>query len=111
MPKFFGPIGFAISVETRPGVWKDRIEEHKYTGDIRRNASRWSASPESTNDDLTLNNQFSIVADAFARNHFHTMKYIRYEGANWKITNVEVQPPRLLLTIGGVYNGPTADES
>lgn len=111
MAKFFGPIGFSISVETRPGVWKDRIEEHKYMGDVRRMSSRWSASPESTNDDLTLNNQFSIVADAFARNHFHSMKYISYMGTNWKVTSVEVQSPRLIITIGGVYNGPTTAES
>ena len=107
MAKFFGPIGFAIPTETRPGVWKDQIEEHKYRGDVIRNTSRWTASPESTNDDLTLSNQISIVADPFARNHFHTMKYVGYLGTNWKITNVEVQFPRLILTIGGVYSGVT----
>lgn len=107
MAKFFGPIGFAVSTEVRPGVWKDQIEEHAYYGDVVRNSSRWSASPESTIDDLTINNQISIVADPFARNHFHTMKYVSYMGTNWKITNVEVQFPRLLLTIGGVYSGTT----
>lgn len=107
MAKFFGPIGFAAPVETRPGVWKDRIEEHNYRGDVVRLSSRWTASSDSVNDDLTLNNQISIVADPFARNHLHTMKYVGYMGTNWKITNIEVQYPRLILTIGGVYNGPT----
>lgn len=107
MPKFFGPIGFAMPVETRPGVWKDQIEEHNYRGDVVRLSSRWTASSDSPNDDLNLSNQISIVADPFARSHLHTMKYISYMGTNWKITNIEVQYPRLLLTIGGVYSGPT----
>lgn len=108
MPKFFGPIGYAVSTEVRAGVWKDEIVERNYAGDIVRNTSRWSASADSTNDDLTLNNQISIVSDPFAQEHFHSMKYIDYMGAKWKITNVEVQYPRLILTIGGVYNGPVA---
>ena len=106
MAKFFGPIGFATSVETRPGVWKDQIEEHNYRGDVVRLSSRWAASPDSSNDDLTLNNQISIVADPFARDHLHTMKYVDYMGTKWKISNIEVQYPRLILTIGGVYSGP-----
>lgn len=108
MAKFFGPIGFAVSVEERPGVYRDRIEEHNYVGDVKRNSSRWTSNPDSTLDDMNINNQFSIIADPFAQNNFHTMKYLRYMGTNWKITNVEVQYPRLVLTVGGVYNGPTA---
>ena len=110
MPKFFGPIGFSIPTETRPGVWNDRIEERNYPGDVTRNSNRWVASSDSTNDDLTVNNQISIVADAFAENHFHTMKYVNWMGANWKVTSVEVKPPRLIINIGGVYNGPTASD-
>lgn len=109
MAKFFGPIGFAIPTETRPGVWKDRIEEHNYRGDVVSVSSRWTASSDGTNDDLTLNNKISIVADPFAQNHFHTMKYIRLMDAYWKVTGVEPQYPRLILTIGGVYNGPRAE--
>ena len=109
MAKFFGPIGYAVSTEVRPGVWKDQIEERNYSGDVLRNTTRWSASQESTNDDLNVSNQISILADPFATNHFHTMKYIRFAGAYWKITSVEERRPRLILTIGGVYNGPTAE--
>lgn len=110
MAKFYGSIGYAVQVESRPGFWEDRIEERQHYGDLTRNTSRWSASPESTIDDVTLNNQVSIVADPFAENHIHQMRYIRFKGAEWKITNVEVQYPRLILTIGGVYNGPLASE-
>ena len=109
MAKFCGSIGYAIPVETRPGVWKDKIEERRYYGDILRNSSRWTASPESTIDDLNVNVQISIVADPFANNHVCSMKYVSFMGANWKITSIEPQPPRLRLSVGGVYNGPTAD--
>ena len=106
MAKFFGPIGYAVATETRPGVWKDQIEERNYYGDVIRDTSRWTANPDSTNDDLTINNQFSIVADPFALNHFHTMKYVKYMGAYWKVTSVEPKFPRLIISVGGVYNGP-----
>lgn len=109
MAKFFGPIGFAIPTETRPGVWKDRIEERNYRGDVLSVNSRWAASPDGTNDDLTLNNKISVIADPFAQNHFHTAKYIGLAGTYWKVTGVEPQYPRLILTIGGVYNGPKAE--
>ena len=107
MAKFYGPIGYAIPTETRPGFWEDVIEEHNIFGEVVADRSRWSASSDSTNDDLTLNNQFSVVADPFAQNHFHSMRYVKYAGAYWKITGVEPKPPRLILTVGGVYNGPT----
>jgi hypothetical protein len=109
MNKFYGPIGYAIPTETRPGYWEDRIEEHNYYGDVVRLSTRWAPSPDSTNDDLNINNQISIVADQFANNHCHSMKYVRFMGANWKITNVEPRHPRLILTVGGVYNGPTSN--
>lgn len=107
MAKFFGPIGYAIPTETRPGMWEDLIEERNYYGDIVRNTSRWTASSDSTNDDLNINNQINIVADPFALNNFHAMKYVKFMGTAWKITNVEVQYPRLILSVGGVYNGST----
>lgn len=107
MAKFYGPIGYSVSTEVRPGVWKDTIEERNYYGDLIRDTSRWTASQDSTNDDLTINNQISIVADPFAENNFHSMKYVRFMGANWKITSVEPRFPRLILSVGGVYSGPT----
>ena len=108
MAKFFGPIGYAVRIEERPGFYTNRIEEHNQSGDITRNNSSWKASPESTNDDLTLNHEVSILADPFAKNNIESMKYIRLMGANWKITSVRVQHPRLILSIGGIYNGPVA---
>jgi hypothetical protein len=104
MAKFYGVIGYAESVEKSPGVWDDEITERKYSGDVIRNSSRWSTSSNSTNDNLDINNQISIIADPFAYQNFHSMKYIEFMGTKWKITSVEVQYPRLILSMGGVYN-------
>lgn len=104
MAKFCGAIGYATSVETSPGVWIEDIIEREHKGDLPRNNSRWQPSNQ-VNDDLTINNQISILADQFAYENFHSMKYVKFMGAKWKITNVEVERPRLILSIGGVYNG------
>lgn len=105
MAKFSGMIGYAMPVETSPGVWKDKITERKSYGDVVRCTHQWSSSSDSTNDDLNISNQISIVANPFARKNSHRMKYVVFMGAKWKITSIEVQHPRLILTIGGVYNG------
>lgn len=106
MSKWYGAIGYATSVQTSPGVWTDEITERNYSGDLNRISSRWSSNTESTNDDLSINNQLSIVADLFAYQNFHTMKYAEFMGTKWKIVNVDAsQRPRLTLMLGGVYNG------
>ena len=104
MAKFYGSIGYAETVETKPGVWVEQITERKYYGDITRNARRLQTSGQ-LNDDINVSNEISIVADPFANQNFHLMRYVEFMGAKWKISNVEVQYPRLILTIGGLYNG------
>ena len=110
MAKFYGIIGYGETVEDPPGsgVWIDHITERKSYGDLIRN-TRQTPEREYLNNDLTVSNSISIVADAYARQHFHAIRYVSWSGALWVVTNVEVQSPRLLLTLGGVYNGPTAD--
>lgn len=104
MAKFYGNIGYVKTVEIEPGVWdKQTIEKPAY-GDLVRNTSRYQQSG-GVNDDITINNNISIVADPFANENFQHMRYVEFMGAKWKITNVEVQYPRLILTVGGVYNG------
>ena len=103
MAKFYGPIGYAEMVETRPGVWDEKITERMYFGDLTRNTRRLQ-STETLNDDINIANEISIVADPFANENFHAMRYVGFMGAKWKISNVEVQYPRLILTVGGVYN-------
>ena len=104
MAKFYGIIGYGVTTETAPGVWTEVIKEYSYSGDVLRNTRRWQTG-ENLNDNLVINNSLSIVADSFAYENFMFIKYVKWMGASWKVTNVEVQRPRLLLTIGGVYNG------
>lgn len=104
MGKFYGAVGYTETVETSKGVWVDSITERNYSGDALRISRRWQ-SGENLNDDLTINNEISIVADPFAYQNFHSIKYIKWMGSSWKVTNVTVQRPRLILSIGGVYNG------
>ena len=105
--KFYGKIGFGETVEKSDGIWVDTIIEKDYYGDILKNVKRAEDSAK-VNDDISLSNQLSIVSDPYLTNHFHAIKYVTMFGTNWKVTSVEVQFPRLLLTLGGVYNGQTA---
>ncbi len=107
MAKFYGAIGYAETVETRPGVWCDSITERMYSGDLIRNIRRQHPSGQ-LNDNINVANEISIVADPFANENSHLMRYVEFMGAKWKIESVEVQYPRLILSIGGVYNGETA---
>ena len=103
MAKFYGVIGYAETVETKPGVWRNVKTERNYSGDVLHFSRRWETG-QGLNDNVNINNRISIVADPFAYKNFMTMKYIVWMDAKWEITNVEVQQPRLILTIGGVYN-------
>lgn len=104
MAKFYGKIGYANTVETKPGVYEEQIVERSYYGDLIRNSRRLQ-SADQVNDDINIGNEISIVADPYATNNFHTMRYAVFMGTKWKISNVEVSYPRLILTLGGVYNG------
>lgn len=103
MAKYYGKIGYATSEEVKPGVWKKKITEREYFGDVIRNTRRLQSSGN-LNDNIIVSNEISIVADPFANENFHSMLYVEFMGAKWKISNVEVQYPRLILTIGEVYN-------
>lgn len=107
MARFYGEIGYGEAVETNPGVYADNIIEYPYYGDVVRN-SRALENGQSVNDDISVGNSISILADAYAREHMFAMRYIKWQGALWKILEVEVVHPRLLLRLGGVYNGPKA---
>jgi hypothetical protein len=104
MGKWFGVIGYAETVETVPGVWKEQIIERNYYGDLTRNSRRLQTA-DKVNDDINISNVLSIVSDPYAMNNFHSMRYAEFMGSKWKITNVEVSYPRLILTLGGVWNG------
>lgn len=104
MAKWFGKIGYAQTVETRPGIYEDKIVEREYFGDVIRNTRRLQSSDQ-LNDDITISNEISIIADPFAYDNFHSIRYAEFMKTKWKVSNVEVQYPRLILSLGGVYNG------
>jgi hypothetical protein len=107
MAKFHGKVGYADTVETAPGVHQEQITERLYYGDITR-TSRGLREGEQVNPVLSLGNSISIVADAYAREHFFAIRYVEWSGVRWTVVDVEVQHPRLLLRLGEVYNGLTA---
>lgn len=104
MAKFFGTIGYQTTIEKEPGLFEELIVEHEYYGDVIRNSRRLQDS-NTINPKVTTNNQISIVSDPFAVNNIYNMRYITYMNTKWTITNVDVQYPRLVLDIGGIYNG------
>ena len=104
MAKWFGKIGYAITEETEPGLWEPQIVEREYYGDMT-NDRRKRQNSGNVNDDISLANVLSIIADPFANHNCSNMVYAEIMGTKWKISDVEIQFPRLLLTVGGVYNG------
>lgn len=104
MAKWFGKIGYAVTDQTEPGLWANTIVEREYYGDMTSNRFKRQTSGE-VNDNINLANVISIVADPFAYQNCSNMAYADIMGVKWKITDVEIQHPRLILTVGGVYNG------
>ncbi len=104
--RFYGVVGYGESTETSEGVYEDVITEVTYRGDVIRDTGRLQES-QNLNDDLLVNNSISIVADEYAITHKVHIKYVEWEGERWVVSSVESKPPRLILTLGRVYNGPT----
>jgi hypothetical protein len=104
MAKFHGFIGFAQTVETAPGVHQEQMTEREYIGDFMRLTQNFIAS-QTLNDEMKLGSRVSVVADPFAFANLSTIRYVKWEGVLWKVTGIEHQRPRLILSLGGVYNG------
>lgn len=105
MAKFYGRIGYLQTVETSPGVWQE-VEDgdpHYYYGDILNDNRRWR-SGDKVNDNFTVSNRISVLADPFAFEHLNAMKWIEFMGSKWKIESVEVTYPRIVINLGDVYN-------
>jgi hypothetical protein len=107
MARFHDVVGYGETVEKAAGVWEDVITEKPYFGSVERNVRKLQEG-ENLNKELTVQNSITIVADAYANEHFFAIRYVRWAGVLWTVTDVEVQRPRLILRLGGVYNGPTA---
>lgn len=102
MPRFFGVVGYVHTEETSPGVWEEIHTEREYFGDTLTITRRLES--DKVNDDVVVSNSFSIVADPFAYEHFHAIRYVIWMGSKWKVTSVSVARPRLILAVGGLHN-------
>lgn len=110
MVKFFGEVGYGVTEETKPGIHKQVITEYPYYGDVLQNARNLSTG-EYLNDDLSVENSISIVADAYANEHYFAIRYVKWQGVRWTVAKVTVASPRLVLRLGKVYDGPTPNPS
>lgn len=108
MARYYGSIGYVETLETSPSVYTERVAERSYYGDEIVNMRRLETG-ESTNDNVNVSNQFSIIADAYAYDHFFAIRYLTWMGQRWKVNKVTVQRPRLILEIGGLWNGKTPE--
>lgn len=113
MSLFYGPIGFVETVEdpVGSGIWGEQATERNYRGEVSRYSKRWDNGSQQVNPNLTISNTISIVADPYISNHVYAIRYIKWLGGYWEISSVDVESPKLILSIGGVYNGPTAGTS
>jgi len=105
--KFYGKIGYSITTETEPGIWEETVNERTYSGDVTKLTSRYQTSNQ-VNDNITINNIVSIVADPYASANFQHIKYVELWGTKWKVNSAEIEYPRIILTLGGMYNENTS---
>lgn len=110
MSKFSTTIGFGVNTEVQPGVYEDLITERNYRGDILRNNQRFAVQ-EIKLGDVQITNTFSVVGDSYAFSHITEIKYLKWQGNCWLVNTVDMEYPRINMTIGGLYNGPQGESS
>lgn len=110
MAKYYGKVGYAPTETDEYGVATAQIVSRNYYGDILKQSTRWQET-EHLNDDIVVNHRISIVADAYAFENFPYIKYVEWMGVRWSVKSIDVEPPRLILTLGGVYNGPQTESA
>lgn len=104
MAKYYGPLGFSVQEETRPGVFKERIVEHSVFGDMEKTRNQ-TENGGTVNDTIVFNGTLSFIADPFASENYANVKYVTYLNKKWAVKSIDVLPPRIVLNLGGVYNG------
>lgn len=113
MARFFGKVGFGHMIENPPGsgIWKDGVIERKMAGDLVRTTQRREDSGEKVNRDLSVSHSVSVVGDAYANENLSAIRYVKWAGALWNVNEISFEPPRLVLRLGGVYDGPVPEVS
>jgi hypothetical protein len=111
MARYYDKVGYGIQQEVRKSVWQDVIVEQPYFGETLDLGYKYQSETDHANDNLNLDTEFEVIADAFMLEHFSQIRYICYGGARWKVTGLKYDPPRVHIRVGGVYNGPTPNTS
>lgn len=101
--KFYGRVGYAVEVETAPGVYGEDILTLNYYGEVIRNSRRLETSDKG-NDNIVINNAIEIMADAYAYKHFYAIRWVEWHEQKWKVNYAEVKRPVISLTLGGIYH-------
>lgn len=104
MNKWYGKVGYVETVEVEPGIWEERETVRSYYGELVRNSSKFLVSG-GVNDDRDVSVELSVVSDPYSDLHFHSIRYVEFDGVKWKVNTVEPKRPRLILALGGEYNG------
>lgn len=104
MARFFGKVGYVVPVNTSPGVFYQESVSREYFGDEQKSGSRWKPG-DTINDDVVVTNEISIVADPFAYTNFSAIRWVEWMGNKWKVESIRIERPRLILSLGGIYNG------
>lgn len=105
MNKFHGPVGYVQNIETKPGVWSEKVIERPYYGDVIKSRLNMQLSSETINTNVTTTIQISIIADPYANDNFHAIRYVTWMGKKWRVVNIDISYPRIILQLGGIYNG------
>lgn len=105
--RYSGKVGFVETRETSPSVWEDISTEVPYVGYVLQAGRKFEPSQVTTNYDVNTGNRISIVADRYVTSHFQSLRYIWWQGCKWRVVNVDIQPPRAILTLGGLWNHDT----
>ena len=108
--KYYGMIGFSETVQVDLDDWETRINEYPYAGDINRVSTSWKAS-EHMNENLTISMEISFIGDTHALENYANIRYATWRGTKWRVINITESHPRIVLTLGGEYNGDSGSQA
>lgn len=111
MGKFFGKVGLVIMEQTAPGVYMPNTVTVSCYGEVLNVTKRWQGAAEQVNDNLNIDSRISILSNKFLTENLSHIRFVEWMGAPWKVTSVELSYPRIILSIGGVYNDNDEQET
>lgn len=104
MAKFSGLVGYVTQEEKVPGVWVPVENPRKMKGDVIRQSAS-SQNGNKVNSDISLNHRVSLIGDAYAFGNYYNIKWIELHGRKWEVSSVEIERPRIIVNLGGLWNG------